>query len=97
MALYREFKSRGVELVGVGLRETPEAIREFASEFGIDFPLWIDPEGRTPAAFGVWGHPNTILIDRAGRVVGRVRGERDWSSEEARRLVKALLAKEKQP
>lgn len=79
-------------MVGVGLKETPEAVRSFAREFGIEFPLWIDPGGRSPEAFGVWGHPNTILIDRAGQVVGRVRGERDWSTEDARRLVNALLS-----
>ena len=78
-------------MVGVGLKETPDAIKGFAKEFGIAFPLWIDPEGRSPAEFGVWAHPNTILIDRAGRIVGRVRGERDWSTEDARRLVEALL------
>lgn len=75
----------------MGLRESAEAVRRFAKEFGIRFPLWIDPDGRSPAAFGVWGHPNTILIDRAGRVVGRIRGERDWDTAEARRLVEALL------
>lgn len=77
--------------MGVGLRETTQAVRSFAGEFRIEHALWIDLEGRSPAAFGVWGHPNTILIDRAGRVVGRVRGERDWDTEEARRLVEALL------
>ena len=73
------------------MRETPDAVNRFAKEFGIDFPLWIDPEGQSPAAFGGWGHPTTILLDRAGRIVGRVRGERDWSTEDARRLVEALL------
>ncbi len=34
---------------------------------------------------------DTILIDRAGRVLARVRGERDWGSEAARGLVDALL------
>ena len=77
----------------MGLRETPEAVRAFAREFGIEHPLWIDPDGQSPAAFGVWGHPNTILIDRDGRVVGRVRGERDWDTDEARRLVEVLLEK----
>jgi peroxiredoxin len=79
-------------VVGVGLRETPDTIRSFAKEFGISFPLWIDADGRSPATFGVWAHPNTIVIDRAGRIVGRARGERDWSTEDARRLVEALLA-----
>jgi peroxiredoxin len=81
-----------VEVVGVGLGEDASAVRGFARELGLRFPLWIDPEGRTARAFGVWGHPNTILIDRSGRVVGRVRGERAWDTDEARRLVQALLA-----
>ena len=75
----------------MGLSENAEAVRAFAREFGIEFPLWIDAQGRSPSAFGVWGHPNTILIDRAGRVVGRVRGERDWDTADARGLVEALL------
>lgn len=90
--LHERFNGRGLTLAGVGLKETPDAIKSFVKEFGIAFPLWIDLEGRSPAAFGVWGHPNTILIDRAGRIVGRVRGERDWSTEDARRLVEALLS-----
>jgi len=44
-----------------------------------------------PSSFGVWGHPSTILIDQAGKVVGRVRGERDWDTDAARRLVESLL------
>ena len=43
------------------------------------------------AAFGVRGHPNTVLIDRAGKIVGRILGERDWSSPEAHQLVESLL------
>lgn len=79
-------------MVGVGLRETPDAVRRFAEEFGIRFPLWIDGQASGPTAFGVLGHPNTILLDREGRVVGRVRGERNWDTDDARRLVEALLA-----
>jgi peroxiredoxin len=79
-------------VVCVGLRETPDALRRFAEEFGVQFPLWIDSQGRGPVAFGVVGHPNTILLDGDGRVVGRVRGERNWDTNEARRLVEALLS-----
>jgi peroxiredoxin len=91
VALSERFKDRGVVVVGVALREPAETVRAFAREFGIRFPLWIDPDGRGSAAFGVYGHPATILIDRAGRVVGRARGERDWATDGARRLVEALL------
>ncbi len=91
--LHERFKHRGLEVVGIGLGETPDAVRRFAEEFGIRFPLWIDGPGRGPMAFGVFGHPNTILLDHDGRVVGRVRGERKWDTDEARRLVEAFLTR----
>jgi hypothetical protein len=76
--------------VGVALRENAAAVMAFARQFGVEFPLWIDAEGRSPAAFGVWGHPSTILIDARGTVVGRMRGERDWGTAAARGLLQAL-------
>lgn len=68
-------------------------MQRFRAEFDIPFPLWIDRSGRGPAAFGVRGHPNTVLIDRAGRIAARVLGERDWRTEEAQQLVEWLLAR----
>ena len=79
-------------MVSVSLREAAETVREWGEDFDLAFPLWLDPGGATPAAFGLRGHPSTVLIDRDGRVVGRIPGERDWGSPEARRLVEWLLA-----
>ena len=78
-------------MVNVSLGEDAGTVREWAADFGMGFPHWIDPTGQAPMAFGVRGHPNTILIDRAGRIVGRILGERDWTTPEARRLVEWLL------
>ena len=78
-------------MVGVSLREQPQTVREWGEDFGVDYPLWLDPWGQSPGAFGVPGHPSTVLIDRRGRIVGRVPGERDWSRPEAARLVQWLL------
>ena len=78
-------------MVSVDLQEKVDVVRAFAEDFEIRFPLWIDRSGRGPAAFGVRGHPHTVLIDRAGRIVGRVLGERDWTTPEAFQLVEWLL------
>ena len=45
----------------------------------------------TGRVYGVFGPPTAYLIDRQGRLVGRVAGPRDWGSEAGRRLVEALL------
>lgn len=66
----------------------------FGKVFGIPFPLLLDRDGRIQKLFGLRGHPSTALIDRKGRIVGRILGERNWDSEATRRLVQALLESE---
>jgi peroxiredoxin len=75
----------------VNLGEDGDTVRRFAEQFGISFPLLLDHAERSPRLFGLRGHPNTVLIDRKGRVVGLVRGERDWQGDAARRLIRQLL------
>ena len=82
-------------MIGVNLGEDPETVRRFARKLEIPFPLLLDREGESPRLFGLWAHPNTVLIDRKGRVIGLVRGERDWQSEAARVLVRQLLQGER--
>ena len=36
--------------------------------------------------------PQTIVLDRQGRIRAVMRGEADWSSPEARALIDAILA-----
>ena len=76
----------------MSLGEDRDTVRKFAKEVDIPFKLLLDEEGNRPRLFGLWGHPNTVLIDRQGRVVGLVRGERDWQSDAAHRLVRQLLS-----
>ena len=78
-------------VVGVNLGEDAETVRKFAEHFGVPFPLLLDRGAGTPRLLGLWGHPNTVLIDRKGRVAGLVRGERDWQSDAAHQAVRQLL------
>ena len=57
-------------------------------------PLYSDPEFRLPFVFpgGKGRMPQTILLDRQGRIRAAYAGEADWSSAEARALIDALLA-----
>ncbi len=56
-------------------------------------PFYNDPTFQLPFAFGAkGGMPQTILLDRQGRVRATLTGGADWSGPEARALVDALLA-----
>lgn len=78
-------------MLGINLEEDPQAVLGFQKEFDIPFPLFLDREGQIQKLMGVRGHPSSVLIDRQGRIVGSILGERDWQSEAARRLVRSLL------
>jgi hypothetical protein len=43
------------------------------------------------SVYGVWGPPTAYLIDRQGRLVGRIQGARDWSTPAARNLLRSLV------
>ncbi len=56
-------------------------------------PFYNDPTFQLPFEFGGrGGMPQTILLDRQGRVRAMLTGGADWSGPEARALVDALLA-----
>ncbi len=67
--LYGRYKSAGLEVVGVSMDTDLPAIRAFAEEHRIDYPILIGAgaDGVT-RAFAVAGLPTTVLITRDGRV-----------------------------
>ena len=89
--LHREFMTQGLSVVGINAREGTAAIRSYAKELGLTFPLVLDPRGEINVAYGVVGLPATFFVARDGRAVARAVGPRDWASTPARAIIKALL------
>jgi thiol-disulfide isomerase/thioredoxin len=55
--------------------------------------IWLDPRGAASRAVGARGLPTTLLVDRAGREVGRLEGEAAWDHPDwVARLRQLLLA-----
>ncbi len=70
-----------------------ERVGPFFEEHGLDsLTQYIDPRSRVAAALRVSGLPTTLLIDRAGREVGRMIGPAEWDSPEAFTLIKGIMA-----
>ena len=56
-------------------------------------PLYSDPKFQLPFELpGKGKMPQTVLLDRQGRIRAHFSGEADWASPEARALIDALLA-----
>ena len=90
--LHHEFGAQGLSVVGINAREGATAVRVYAKELGLTFPLILDQRGTINAAYGVIGLPTTFLIGRDGRPVALAIGPKEWSGKPARALIQALLA-----
>ena len=77
----------------MSFRENAETVKKTAQERRYVAPVLLDASGDvTGKLYGVWGPPTVYLVDRAGRLVGRAVGGRDWSSPAVRTFVRELLA-----
>jgi thiol-disulfide isomerase/thioredoxin len=93
-ALQTEFGGEDFEVVTIATgRNSVEGIRRFFEEIGVDaLPVLLDPKQELARDMGVFGLPITVILDRDGREIARLRGEADWQSESAKTIVSALVA-----
>lgn len=65
--LQTELEGQGATVVSIAVDSGSEdGIRSFASEFGIDYPIWISGTDEVVRHFRAIGFPFTLLIDRDG-------------------------------
>ena len=62
-------------VLGVTYNDTPTDSRAFARRFGLSYPLHVDPGTAFAEEYGVRALPETIFIDRNGRIRSIARGE----------------------
>lgn len=75
-ALYQKFRDRGVTIIGVSVDDQPDAIRAFAAEYKVTYPMLVGL-GQNPflTAMGyAQTLPMTILVRADGTVAERVTG-----------------------
>ena len=79
----------------VNVDDKPDSIADARSFIDVHEPLpfYSDPAFKLPFLFPDKGKmPQTILLDRQGRIRATFAGEADWASPEARALIDAVLA-----
>lgn len=84
----------GVAVVPVATgRNAPEAISRFYAELGVKhLPVLRDPKSMLSRQMGIAGLPVTVILNPEGQEVGRLIGDADWNSPEARAVLQALMA-----
>jgi hypothetical protein len=69
-----------------------KAVEPFVGKLGLKtIKTYLDPKSTAERAFKVQGLPTSFLIDREGRMVGRVEGAAEWDSPELLEVLKPFL------
>src|SRR5262249_39525299 len=93
--LAEEFRPpRQVVVLSVCADETDrDEVRKVGRRRVQRLPLYVSPDGQAPLRYDVQILPTAVLIDPAGRLVGKAQGGLPWSGPEVRELLHACLAR----
>jgi thiol-disulfide isomerase/thioredoxin len=91
-ALWKAQKAQGLVVIGVAVDDNPGLVVEQIKRLGITYPNVIDADGSLQAALRASVLPQTLLIDRAGKVRFALQGGSPADVATVRQAAEALLA-----
>jgi thiol-disulfide isomerase/thioredoxin len=70
-----------------------KAVEPFIAKLGLkSVKIYMDPKSEVGHSFGARGLPTSFLIDREGKVLGRVEGAAEWDSPKILGVLEPLLS-----
>lgn len=87
--LHREFKDKGLVVLGMNDEEVADA-KQFVQKHGYTFPTLLDTDSAVSEQYGVTSIPQTLVIDRDGKVIAHYFGT--GQEENLRQTVREALA-----
>lgn len=91
-ALYKEYRERGVVVLGINVDEERSAMDAFLKKLPVTFPIVRDARQKLVAKVNVGSMPTSVLLERSGRERFRHSGFRGAETIEALRgHLEALL------
>jgi len=76
-AAARDYRDRGVTMVGMIYQDEPGPVNAFLEELGRggdNYRYVLDPNSRAAVEFGVFGVPETYFVNAEGIIVGKIQG-----------------------
>ncbi|MFN0108182.1 MAG: redoxin domain-containing protein [Blastocatellia bacterium] len=86
--LHKEFKSQGLVVLGINDEDIDDA-KKFVQKNGYTFPTLVDVESAVSELYGITGIPQTLVIDRDGKIFAHFYGSGE--EDALREAVKVAL------
>jgi len=72
--VYRELKDKGVQFVGIFVKDKESDVQKFVKTHGLTFPVGLDDGMKIANAYKFVGTPFTVIISKGGEIVDRKTG-----------------------
>ena len=89
--LHQKLKGKDFALVTINLQEPASRVKAFFEAYKLTFTALLDSTGEVGVSFGIRAIPTTFILDRTGRIIGRVNGPREWDSKASIALFEKLI------
>ena len=89
--LHLKLKDQNFAMVAVSIQDSASQIKRFFLLNKLTFTALLDLNGKTVPGFGIRAIPTTLILDKTGRIIGRVIGSREWDSRESVVMFERLI------
>jgi thiol-disulfide isomerase/thioredoxin len=89
-AAIAEFGSNQVELVAINIQEAKSRVQSTAERLGLACLVALDLDGQVAAAYDVSAIPQTVIIDRKGKITHLILGGGPQSREQLKTALEAI-------
>ncbi|MBF0275699.1 MAG: TlpA family protein disulfide reductase [Nitrospinae bacterium] len=72
-------------------RGDKDKILTFMEHHHVNLPVLLDTENNVRKKYEILGLPTGYLIGKDGKFIGKIMGERNWTSEKGRSVISSLL------
>jgi len=92
--LYKELNKDGFEILAISIDASgADTVRAFMKKHKLSFKTLVDPKGTIQRQYQTTGIPESIIIDKNGKIVEKIIGPRNWDSAEAIQYFRNLISK----
>jgi thiol-disulfide isomerase/thioredoxin len=67
-SFYKDYAMEGFVMIGIDDGEELSVVKDYVTQKGLIFPIWLDPTYLSESAFNTQNLPSSFLIDRQGQV-----------------------------
>jgi len=90
--LYEQLGGEDFELLAVSVDDSAPEVAAFRDRLALRFPILLDPGAEVARRYQTTGYPESILVDRDGRMVERYVGPREWDAPAYVDRIRRLLS-----